>query len=95
MKDELKQLKEGNASQCFQSFVERYVNKIKVPIGSRASIGTNKIDESKINSADKRTKIEYLLRKLSKYESLAAFYKNNQVLVDKCKAQRFNGKIDS
>ena len=79
MKEELKKLKEENASQCFQYFVESYVNKIKIGIGSRASLTHNQIDESTVNTADKRTKIEYLLRKMSKYESLAAYYKNNQV----------------
>lgn len=56
------------------------MNKIKVNLGPRSSYESKiEINEYTIDEAAPGIKIEYLLRKLGKYESLYVYYKKNHL----------------
>lgn len=81
MKEEVKKFAASkNQKKLFKSLVDEYVEKTKISIKHKGSVDAGVvIDERTVNKASPETKTEFLLRRLSTYESLMAYYKNNKM----------------
>lgn len=70
----------SNSGKIFNRTVKEYLEKVKVDLGRRRSFDEAfEVDENMINELSKDIQVEYLIRKLGKYESLLAYFRNNKL----------------